>query len=102
MAELRTTFLEDGGQSASATVDVLTRWIDAATESLWVAIYDFDVVDPATATIARALGVRDAARHRCAGRLQPRAERGAQRPEADAVRSRGGRRAERADEARQR
>jgi phosphatidylserine/phosphatidylglycerophosphate/cardiolipin synthase-like enzyme len=55
MGELRTTFLEDAGQPASATVDVLTRWIDAATESLWVAIYDFDVEDPATAPIAHAL-----------------------------------------------
>jgi phosphatidylserine/phosphatidylglycerophosphate/cardiolipin synthase-like enzyme len=55
MGELRTTFLEDGGQPASATADFLTAWIDAATESLLIAIYDFDVVDPATAPIARAL-----------------------------------------------
>jgi phosphatidylserine/phosphatidylglycerophosphate/cardiolipin synthase-like enzyme len=55
MGELRTTFLEDGAQPASATVDVLTSWIEAATTSLWVAIYDFDVIDPSTAPVARAL-----------------------------------------------
>jgi phosphatidylserine/phosphatidylglycerophosphate/cardiolipin synthase-like enzyme len=61
MAELRTTFLEDGKQPASATADALTRWIEAARTSLAVAIYDFDVDDPATAPIGRAL---EAARSR--------------------------------------
>jgi phosphatidylserine/phosphatidylglycerophosphate/cardiolipin synthase-like enzyme len=55
MGELRTTFLEDGTQPASATADALTRWIDAARTSLAVAIYDFDVGDAATAPIGHAL-----------------------------------------------
>jgi phosphatidylserine/phosphatidylglycerophosphate/cardiolipin synthase-like enzyme len=55
MAELRTTFLEDGAQPASRTADALTAWIEEATSSLWIAIYDFDVADPITAPIGRAL-----------------------------------------------
>jgi len=55
MGELRVTFLEDGAQPASATADALTRWIDAARETLGVAIYDFDVADAATAPIRHAL-----------------------------------------------
>jgi len=55
MGELRTTFLEDGGQPASATVEALTAWIGDARTSLSVAIYDFDVDDPVTAPIGRTL-----------------------------------------------
>jgi phosphatidylserine/phosphatidylglycerophosphate/cardiolipin synthase-like enzyme len=55
MGELRTTFLEDGAQPASATADALTGWIDDARTSLAIAIYDFDVDDPATVPIGRAL-----------------------------------------------
>jgi phosphatidylserine/phosphatidylglycerophosphate/cardiolipin synthase-like enzyme len=55
MGELRTSFLEDGGQPASVTADALTRWIDEARASLAVAIYDFDVAHPTTAPIGRAL-----------------------------------------------
>jgi phosphatidylserine/phosphatidylglycerophosphate/cardiolipin synthase-like enzyme len=55
MAELRTTFLEDGTQPASRTADALSAWIEATNASLRVAIYDFDVADPITAPIGRAL-----------------------------------------------
>jgi phosphatidylserine/phosphatidylglycerophosphate/cardiolipin synthase-like enzyme len=55
MPELRTSFLEDGAQPASSTAAALSGWIDEATSSLWVAIYDFDVADPITAPIGRAL-----------------------------------------------
>jgi phosphatidylserine/phosphatidylglycerophosphate/cardiolipin synthase-like enzyme len=55
MAELRTTFPEDGAQPGVRDRRCLTRWIDEAKTSLAVAIYDFDVADPATAPIGRAL-----------------------------------------------
>ena len=52
---LRTTFLVDGGQPAAATADALAAWLDAATRSVDIAIYDFHVADPAAGSIARAL-----------------------------------------------
>src|SRR4249920_599222 len=55
MSELRTTFLSDGAQPASVLVDALTAWIDAASASLDIAIYDFDAKEGATAPIGTAL-----------------------------------------------
>jgi phosphatidylserine/phosphatidylglycerophosphate/cardiolipin synthase-like enzyme len=53
--ELEIDFLTDGGQQADAVVDRLVAFLDAATRSLEVAIYDFHAAAGTTARIAEAL-----------------------------------------------
>ena len=55
MGELRTTFLTDGGQPASAVADRLAAFVGEAHRTLEVAIYDFHAREGAGAAVADAL-----------------------------------------------
>lgn len=55
MGELRSTFIEDGGQTATSIADQVASFIGAATSSLDIAIYDFRADTGASARVAAAL-----------------------------------------------